>query len=114
MHKLICNLEEPVVDREIKVKEPVVEPVKEPVDPENPYDNTSESEALKIHEKRITCKLEEYLELREADPTLLTNDLYQYISDEVELITDIHDNIDFDELFTKSNTSIKNQIPSTR
>ena len=111
-HKLICNLEEPVVDREIKVKEPVVEPVKEPVDPENPYDNTSESEALEIHEKRITCKLEEYLELREADPTLLAKDLYQYISDEVELFIEIHD-IDFDELFTKSNTSIKNQIPST-
>ena len=86
--------------------EPVEEQKKEEEEEENPYDNTSEDEALEIYQQRINIKADYFADITDKDTSLksdyqLLNQAYEFVSDEIELLFDIHGDLDYQELFKK-------------
>ena len=79
---------------------------KEEEEEENPYDNTSEDEALEIYQQRINIKADYFTDITDKDTSLKSNvdllaEAYEFVSDEIELLLDIHEDLDYDELFKK-------------
>ena len=88
------------------VEEQKKEEQKEEEEEENPYDGTSEDEALEMYYQRINIKADYFDDIIKKDPSLqssgqLMNEAYNFINDEIELLFDIYEDFDYDELFKK-------------
>ena len=104
----------PPLAEEPKEPEPTPEPVlNEQHNPyiiddedENPYDNTCDEEALEIFQERIDDKINYFSDIIKEDPTMKSNsklhtEAFIFIDTQIELIIDIHDELDCDELMKK-------------
>jgi hypothetical protein len=73
---------------------------------DNPYDNTSEKEALEIYNERVNKKADHFVKIVDDNPerksdTQLLNEAYEFIHEEIDLIQDIQDDLEYHELFKK-------------
>ena len=103
------EVEEVVHEVEVVV-EPVVEvkvqPVVEEDEDDNPYDNTCEEEALEIYKERVDKKADHFVKIIDDNPerksdTQLLNEAYEFIHEEIDLIQEIQEDLEYDDLIKR-------------